>query len=968
MQRSQDFGSRDRFRKLIKLALYSTLGAGFIAVAGSAMAQQDAASETEDELELDRVKVTGSRISRAQIEGPSPVYILTADEMQKEGFTTVYEALNTLTQNVGNMQDDQYAGGFTQNANVVDLRGLGPGRTLVLINGRRTTDYPLPFNGQSNIVNLNSIPIAAVERVEVLAGGASAVYGSDAVAGVINVVMKSDLDSTDVRLRYGDTVDGGGKSIRAQVVGGVNNDRGNFTYALEYFKRDPIWGFQRDFMDSIEDNPDGPPFVNSRNVLALDAFDAFRVGSVGLRYIAPPQQACDAWPELEYSFRPGAGNYCGRDDDISQFTVRNGTENWSGFFNGEYELTDRVQAFGYLSYIRKDSKFNTATPFWSSNQFGPNVDGATTYSNLDNIVTYDLSPFGIGLVEWPQVTLLQRIFTASEMGGREANNDNYDEDSYDFVAGLRGDFAATWEWETAFQYSAYDVTRERRLIVADLADAFFAGDFLTNLEPDPLFGGFFANLGDLTDPNNPFLKPVTPGEYASFTDIDTTTADSSNSTINFTVNGDLFDLPAGTVSMAAIAEWGTQEYDIQLDSQLIAGEFWGYTGTGGGGERDRYAVGTEFLVPIIDMLTASAAVRYDKYDDITEVDDAVTYGFGLEFRPMQDLLVRGRFATSFRAPDMHYVFADPSGFFVVAPDYYVCAKDLGIDEDSPGGLSACIDPVRGDLGSSSIQGARAGNPFLEEEEGESFTFGFVWELFDGLSWTVDYYDIKLENIVQDRSIDQLLRDERACRLGGEYEVTPGTSCDVVLANITRFPVDGGINSETLISVLTGPFNQAVQETNGIDTTVNYALMTDSAGLWTFELAYTYVFDEKAAALPTDPVESFQDGGTQDFKDRGRVTVSWAYGDFGATVFMNYLGESLTADSLSSTDLVYVDPQYYFNLSLLYNITDQFNVSFIGNNIFNNDPPLTGGEEYPYFNVFNYDPYGTEWFIELGYTF
>jgi iron complex outermembrane receptor protein len=959
MQRSQAYS----FRKIFSVAFCAC----FMGISGSGWAQQDAADE-EDELELDRVKVTGSRISRAQVEGPSPVVVLTAEDMQKEGFTTVYEALNTLTQNISNTQDDQFAGGFTQNANVVDLRGLGPGRTLVLINGRRTTDYPLPFNGQSNIVNLNSIPIAAVDRVEVLAGGASAVYGSDAVAGVINVVMKNNVEDTDIRLRVGDTVDGGGESIRAQIVGGLNNDRGNFTYALEYFKRDPIWASDRDYMDSILDNPDGPPYVNSRNLLALDAFDAFRVGNTGLRYIAPPQSACNAYPELEYSFRPGAGYFCGRDDDVSQFTIRNGTENWSGFFNAEYEVTDRIQAFGYLSYVQKDSKFNVATPFWTSNLFGPNVDGTNTFSNLDNIVSYDLSAFGIGVVEWPQVVVLQRIFTATEMGGRDVNNNNFDEKSYDFVAGLRGDFAATWEWEAAFQHAEYDTTRERLLILADEADEFFAGGNLADLQPDPLFGGFFANLGDLTDVNNPFLKPLTPGEFASITDIDRTTADSSNSTVNFTVNGDLFDLPAGTVSMAAVAEWGTQEYEINLDPRLVNGDFWGFTGTGGGGSRDRYAVGTEFLVPIVEMLTATAAVRYDKYDDITDVDDAFTYGLGLEFRPLDDLLIRGRYATSFRAPDMHFVFADPSGFFQTVPDYYVCAKDLGIDEDSPGGLSSCIDPVRGTLGTTSVQGFRAGNPFLEEEEGESFTFGFVWEVLDGLSITADYYEIKLENIVQDRSVDQLLRDERACLLGGKYTVTAGTSCDVVIGNITRNPVDGGINSETLISVLTGPFNQAVQETNGIDTTLNYAWNTSNIGLFTLELGYTYVFDEKAAALPGDPVLSFQDGGTQDLKDRGRASLSWAYKSFGTTLFMNYLGESLTADSLSSTNLVYVDPQYYFNLTMLYNITDQFSVSLIGNNIFNEKPPQTTGENYPYFNIFNFDPYGAEWFIELGYTF
>jgi len=483
-----------------------------------------------------------------------------------------------------------------------------------------------------------------------------------------------------------------------------------------------------------------------------------------------------------------------------------------------------------------------------------------------------------------------------------------------------------------------------------------------------LFGGFFASLGDLTDPNNPYNKPISPGDFQSFTAIDTTKADSSNSTVAFTVTGDLYELPAGWVSMAGVLEWGTQEYDINLDQRLINGEFWGFTGTGGGGSRDRYAIGSEFLVPLHEMLTATAAVRYDKYDDITDVDDAVTWGIGLEFRPISQLLVRGRYSTSFRAPDMHFVFADPSGFFQTVPDYYVCAKDLGIDENSPGGLASCIDPVRGPLGTSSVAGSRAGNPFLREEEGESFTFGFVWEITNGLSVAADYYEIKLDNIVQDRSVDQLLRDERACLLGPPYTVTAGTSCDVVLNNITRNPVDGGVNSETLVSVLTGPFNQAVQETNGIDASLKYVLNTSSMGLFSFELGYTYVFDQKAAALPSDPVLSFQDGGTQDFKDRGRGSVTWNYKNFGTTLFMNYLGESLTGDSLSSNTLVYVDPQFIFNLTMAYNITDQFTATLIGNNIFNQKPPQTTGENYPYFNIFNYDPYGTEVFVELGYVF
>ena len=955
-------------RERKRLKLLKSISLALLTMACGTVWAQEESDDGEENAELDRIAVTGSRISRSQVEGPSPVVVLTADDMQKEGFTTVYEALNTLTQNVSNTQDDQFSGGFTQNANTIDLRGLGPGRTLILVNGRRTTDYPLPFNGQSNLVNLASIPIAAVDRVEVLAGGASAIYGSDAVAGVINIVMKNTFDGVDVRLRLGDTTEGGGESQRLHVVGGIETNRINFVYALEYFNREPIWGFERDYMDTIEDDPDGPPFTNTRSLLALDNFDPFRVGSTGFRYIDPTPAACDNWERLEHSFRVGAGNFCGRNDDISRATIRNGTENISGYFNLEVELTDRVQGYGYLSYIDKESEFNTGSLWWQSNRFGPNVDGLNYYSNLDNIVQYDLSPFGIGVIEWPQVTLLQRIFTEEEMGGKDYNNNFFDETSYDLALGLRGDFATTWSWDLAISHAEYDLKRTRRFVVAEAADAFFAGDSLANLTPDPLFGGFFASLGDLTDPNNPYNKPLTPAQFESITGTDITRADSSNTTASLTLVGDVMELPAGPLSMAAVFEWGSQQYDISLSDELVNGEFWGFTGTGGGGERDRYAAGVEFLIPVFDQLTVTAAARYDKYDDITDVDDAVTYALGLEYRPTNNLLLRGRFATSFRAPDMHYVFAEPSGFFVTLPDYYLCAKDLGVDENSPGGLTACIDPIRGDLSANSIAGTRQGNPNLEEEEGESYTIGFVWDLFSNLSVTVDYYDIHLENIVQDRSSRTMLLDERGCLLGSPYTVTPGTDCDDLMTRITRNPVDGGVNSETLVSIVTGPFNQAVQETNGIDAALRYTQPTENLGLFSLQVGYTRVLDQKAATLPTDPVLSFQDTGTQDLRSRARATFGWSYKKIDAVLFANYLGSTLTADSLSSNTLTRIDPQTYWNATFKYNFTDNFSVTAIGNNIFNKEPPLTNEEEWPYFNIFVYDPYGREVFIEAAYHF
>jgi len=174
----------------------------FVSAAGAAFAQTPASvdelsTSNKKTTDIGGVVVTGSRIKRTQIEGPSPVTVISSAQIQREGFVTVFDALTTLTQNGGVTQNElNSAGGFTPNGSPVNLRGLGPGRTLLLINGRRAADYPFPYNGQSNFQNFGNIPSAAVDRIEILSGGASAIYGSDAVAGVINVVLKTNFRAT----------------------------------------------------------------------------------------------------------------------------------------------------------------------------------------------------------------------------------------------------------------------------------------------------------------------------------------------------------------------------------------------------------------------------------------------------------------------------------------------------------------------------------------------------------------------------------------------------------------------------------------------------------------------------------------------------------------------------------------------------------------------------------------------------
>ncbi len=910
--------------------------------------------EDSDTEELGKVKVTGSRIAKTDFEGPAPVLTITADDIKREGFTTAFEVLASQPMFNGNNQDDQFSGGFTQAANSLDLRGLGPGRVLTLLNGRRMSEYPLPFNGQSNIVNLANIPTVMIQRIDILTSGASAIYGSDAVAGVINIILKDTVDELSMNLRLGDTADGGGESQRFQLAGGWSPGRLKLSYGFEYFNRDPIWAFQRDFQDSFADNPtnSGIPRIddpingvtNSRTFLILDPFDQDGDGS---SYIDPGAAACDPLSGLsngtvEYSFRSNRGFYCGTPNSVAQRTIRNAKDQYSFITNFTFDMDNNHELFGLVNYVNAETRFDTGVPFFQHDLDGPIGGGYFVNANSPDV-------FGIG----GRVELWQRIFTHEEMGGYGSHDNIFDEESIDITIGSRGPLGDRFDYELSYTHSSYDTDRQRRLIVAQLAQDFYFGPVVGTV--DFGFGEFDIFNADI----NRLYTPLTPAEFNQISEIDQTLADSSNQALQFVVTGDLFEMSAGYVGFAAVAEYGSQDYDIDIDPGLVDGRFFGFTGTGGAGERDRFALGVELDIPLHDELNLSVAGRYDKYDDITDVDDAFTYNVGLEWRPTRNLLVRGSAASSFRAPDMHFVFADPSGFFTTVTDEYLCRRD------EPGvTFPNCTNSGVG------ISGDRQGNPDLEEEEGESFTAGFVWEIIDGMSVSVDYYDIELENVVRDLSIANLISTEADCRLGvtqGGQTVDPNSAeCADALARITRLGVlPGNPQSEAITNVITGPINASLLKTNGIDANFNYAFDTEKLGLFFINASYNHVLESESQQFPGDPINNDRDDlQVFDFRSTARASVTWNYGDWTTTLL------GLRTGSIPDwAETRRCCGNITYNGSLQYRINDAASVGLFVQNLRNSRPPQDDTlNAYPYYITGNFNPYGREYFLQFDYTF
>ncbi|MGT2514584.1 TonB-dependent receptor plug domain-containing protein [Sphingomonas panni] len=281
---------------------------GMMATAGSAMAQ-DLPTTTPGADASDEIVVLGSRIPRVQKEGPAPVTVVTSEDILKGGFLSVPDVLRSLTQNSGETQGQQSASGasFSPGAQQVDLRGLGPNHTLVLVNGRRIADFPLPFQGNSNFTDISNIPVGLIDRVEVLSGSASAIYGSDAIAGVVNFQLKTKPDGTRIDLRYSDTDHGGGEAYRLMATTGWETGAFHGVAGIEFLNQRPLWQYQRKRQDLTADNPTTATPLAQRTFLRSDE-DA--------NYIDPGQATCASLSSLNqgtiyYANRRRYGQFCG---------------------------------------------------------------------------------------------------------------------------------------------------------------------------------------------------------------------------------------------------------------------------------------------------------------------------------------------------------------------------------------------------------------------------------------------------------------------------------------------------------------------------------------------------------------------------------------------------------------------------------------------------------------------------------
>jgi len=688
--------------KKLSLALAQAMGVGvaMTVISAPALAQQTAQTK-------ERIEVTGTNIKRVEGESALPVTVISKDEIEKSGATTPMELLNLISANnsLGNVALTSTIGATTFSAQTASLRGLQGGHTLVLINGKRVNGFSGEIQGVQG-VNLAVIPFSAIERVEILKDGASAVYGSDAIAGVINFILRSDYKGAEATAFYGaPTRSGGGaqeKYSGSLGFGDLSRDRYNVFFNASYDHQKALDQKDRNFSNDSTEN-----FLNNLGGFAgsSNTFPGnFTTGHIGI--VGASGTNCGPNPYNVFVTLIGGCFF----DPSRQPGVESipDDKNQNFFVQGKFQITPNWQLYGHGLYGKDENHFVIqGAPISSVFSYGPNGDIPATITIQPTSPFYPHAQAVAAGVDGEPLNVRWRT---TPLGDRNTTDTNK---GYQVVGGVKGTIADRWDTDISYAYSEGKTTEH------------------TN-------GGFFLysrllpilNSGqiDLTTVNIPAdqLSLLHTSDFIG----DVFNGKSSTSAVNGKVSGDLFNVPAGAVAGAVGVDFRKEKLDQTPSAEYVAGDITGYGGSSGAihGDRDVKAAYAELNVPLLRSLELDAAIRTDDYSDFGRTNNPKV---SLRFQPTRDVLFRTSYGKGFLAPSLYQLFLPQ------------------ISGVSATGLSDPIRcPVTGNSGIDCVTQFGiifGGNPDLQPEKSEQATFGIVVEPTNALSMSADYFKIRLNN-------------------------------------------------------------------------------------------------------------------------------------------------------------------------------------------------------------------------------
>ncbi len=919
--------------------------AGGAVHAQSTSSSTDASGQSTDQTpstakakKLDVVNVTGSLIPQTEIETSTPVTTITAADIKAKGFSSVAEALQATSFATGSVQGQQSSASFTQGAETVSLFGLNPGYVKYLINGRPMGNFPALYNGSDVFNNIAGIPADLVDHIDILPGGQSSLYGSDAIAGVINIVLKDHVDAPSLDARYGGYSGGGGKNYRLSGADSFNWGKLNVLAGFQYDSIDPIWGYDRSLTKQI--------FQNGRTP-AQASYDVVEYSLVGnSNYMLDPKNCANdaglfGGTEKLSTPNNNAGNYCGSLFEPGYKTITNYQRTGTAYAHATYDVSDSFKLYGDLLYRYSDTRYSVGSnyTFWSSAFYtGPFYD-----PNAKDIVA------------------IQKVFAPEETGGYGNTFNKQFDNSVFFTLGGNGTFGSSnWDYDVSVTHSEEHLTVRNFVRFFNPIESYFKSILGPSLGLDPNY-----NYYPVYSPNyTKFYSPISVSDFRSFTGYVPTRSKTWDNQLRAQVtDASLFPLPGGDAGIALVAEGGNSGWDYTPDPRLLNGEVWGQTDVQGNGHRSRNALTAELRMPLLKELTLDLSGRRDSYKAAGTTVSKSTFMAGLEYRPVESLLIRGRYGKAFKAPTLSDEFQGLSGYYTYVPDYYNCAQ-LGF---SPAQIDNC--PTR--YSQTQVFGQQSGNTKLKPIDANVWSYGAVWAPTSDLNFTIDYFHTSISNEVNQQSAAALTLTEYQCR-AGILDVNSPT-CVAALSQVTRDSLGN------IVQIYTPKVNVSKEVSDNLIASASWRTGLGGYGDLLLQGSYSDTLKHTMEQYPGDPTINLLDSPyySTDFKTKANATATWSKNAWSASLYVDRYGSSpnyystLTATSKTSPLAGTLAPWILWNASVRYQATPALLLSVEINNLFDSAPPMdrsyTGTAGTPY-NTSNYNVYGRALYLEANYKF
>ena len=855
-----------------KLAKSIQLAIAFGAVSGlsvstAALAQDSDEAEAEV---VEKIQVTGSRIKRADLEGALPVTVIDREAIDFSGQTSVADLLrNTSFNSTGSFRPQ--SGSSAQGVSQINLRGLGASRSLVLVDGRRLARSPSTGSSQ----DLNGIPAAAVERIEILTDGASAVYGSDAIGGVVNIITRKDFNGVEMRIGAAQIDREGGDREEGSLIFGASSDKGSMLGGVSWNSRDII--FARDF-----------PWYSAGGSFYSQNFRDYNRTDASWTSLGP--NACDQGEFYTIPYGPaitdsaGENNRCGF-NFASVSADEASTGNVGFFMNSRYEINDDWSVYANMN-MTKSKSFGRYAPSLAMAYVGPTSPNNPTnpdspyYDPAFNHSLYnaDADP----TTGSDDVYVLHRF---AGLGNRDGYVDNY---LQDLLVGFEGDIDGVLvDFGVRRNKSkTYDIGRN--YVVIPIAEQYMdSGQYL---------------MGDLE--RNP--ESVLNSMKATISRIGDYNQDEVFGSVQF----DLFDMEGGTAVAIVGGEWRDILYSDQYDSLSEGGVIGGSAGNSAGGTRQASAAFVEAVFPVQDDLEVTAALRRDRYSDYgSDVSPKVS----VRYNPTDELVLRASYGEGFRAPTLD-----------------ILTQKESFSADSVRDPQHCLAVGLAETCSDQINAYSIANPFLESETSEQFALGLAYEATEWLDFSLDYFNIQINNRIKSFSSGELIN-----LINTGQNLPAGMSVERnQFGEIER--------------IVRGYGNQGTLETSGLDLNLNtnFDLNEYGAIRQNLTVSYTQKYDV--------------DGNSQlDFSAfpqyRGVLANIYSIGDFDIAWNMNIIGDTAR---LAGSEYLPVPHWITNDIQVTYNADWNGKITVGARNVGGKDPILDtdpdGSRDY---NFSLYDGYG-----------